>query len=428
MRVMVIGGGGREHALVRGLAKSPRVDEVLCVPGNAGTAAIAENVPLSNDDHSALVDLARERMIDLTVVGPEGPLCDGIVDTFQAAGLRIFGPTAEAARLEGDKAYAKKLMKAAKVPTAEARIFQRYREAKEYVATRESGVVVKAAGLAAGKGVAVCRDPADGLLALERMMVDRAFGAAGETVLVEELLKGEELSVFALVDGNTIFVLESAQDHKAVGDGDTGPNTGGMGAYSPAPVATAEVMATVERDILVPIVDALNREEVRYQGMLYAGLMLTPGGPKVLEFNCRFGDPETQAVLMRLDSDLFELLFAAVDGRLEEAEARWDPRSAVCVVMASRGYPGKYDSGKVITGLEKLAGAEDVCVFHAGTKKIEHLTVSSGGRVLGVTALGEDIAAARQRAYAALGEIHFENAYWRTDIAGKGIRAAAARL
>jgi len=427
MRVLVIGGGGREHALVRGLTRSARVDEVICAPGNAGTAKLAENIPVPEGDQSALLELAKECRIDLTVVGPEAPLCDGIVDKFQAAGLRIFGPTAAAARIEGDKAYAKKLMRAAKVPTAEARIFKHHDEAREYVATRDSGVVVKAAGLAAGKGVAVCPDPADGLLALERIMVDRAFGAAGNTVVVEELLKGEELSVFALVDGHTIFTLESAQDHKAAGDGDTGPNTGGMGAYSPAPMATPDVLATVEREILVPIVDALNTDGVRYQGVLYAGLMLTPGGPKVLEFNCRLGDPETQAVLMRLQSDLFELLDAVVEGRLGEAEVRWDPRPAVCVVMASQGYPGKYESGKVITGLEQFADAEDVCVFHAGTKAIEHLAVSSGGRVLGVTALGDDIATAKRRAYEAVGQIHFENAFWRRDIADKAIRAAARR-
>jgi phosphoribosylamine--glycine ligase len=419
MRTMVIGSGGREHVLVDRLRRSPRVEAVICAPGNAGTGAAAENVAVDVSDHDALVQLARDRRVDLTVVGPEAPLCAGIVDRFQAAGLRIFGPTAAAARIEGDKAYAKRLMKLAHVPTAEARIFHRYTEAKTYVATRETGLVVKAAGLAAGKGVMVCHDPADALLALERIMVAREFGAAGDTVVVEELLKGRELSVHALVDGQTIYLLESAQDHKAIGDGDSGPNTGGMGAYSPAPIATPEVLSVVRRDILVPIVDALRNDDAPYRGVLYVGLMLTAGGPKVLEFNCRFGDPETQVILTRLDCDLVDLLEAVVEGRLDEADVRWTSKAAVCVVMASKGYPGKFESGKVIEGLDEAARLPDVFVFHAGTQRIEHLTVSHGGRVLGVTALGADIADAKRRAYAAVEKIHFENAYYRHDIASK---------
>jgi len=419
MRILVIGGGGREHVLADRLAKSPRVEQVICAPGNAGTDAVAENVAIEASEHDALVQLARNRRVDLTVVGPEAPLCAGIVDRFQAAGLRIFGPTAAAARIEGDKAYAKKLMKLAHVPTAEARIFQRFIEAKAYVATRETGVVVKAAGLAAGKGVMVCPDPAGALLALERFMLARELGAAGDTVVVEELLKGPELSVHALVDGQTIYVLESAQDHKAIGDGDTGPNTGGMGAYSPAPAATPEVLAVVERDILVPIVDALRNDGAPYRGVLYVGLMLTAGGPKALEFNCRFGDPETQVLLTRLDSDLVDLLDAVVDGRLDEADVRWTSQAAVCVVMASKGYPGTYESGKVIEGLDAAASLPGVQVFHSGTKRIEHLTVSNGGRVLGVTALGDNIADAQRRAYAAVEQVHFDNAYYRRDIASK---------
>ena len=424
MRVMIIGGGGREHALARGLVNSARVDRVLCVPGNAGTEVIAENIQASVEDHDALIALARERSVDFTVVGPEAPLCAGIVDRFESAGLRIFGPTAAAARLEGDKAYAKGLMKLAHVPTAEARIFERYDEARAYVASRDTGVVVKAAGLAAGKGVSVCEDPADALLALERVMLDRAFGGAGETVVVEELLKGEELSVLALVDGQTIYVLESAQDHKPVGDGDTGPNTGGMGAYSPASIATPEVLLKVDREVLVPIVDALRNDGAPYRGVLYAGLMLTPAGPKVLEFNCRFGDPEAQAILMRLESDLFDMLEAVVDGRLAEVDIRWNPKPAVCVIMASQGYPDKYEKGKVIEGLDKTAAMEDVYVFHSGTSRVEHLTVTGGGRVLGVTALGSDVIDAKARAYAAVEAIHFENAYYRKDIADKAIQPA----
>ncbi len=426
MRAMIIGSGGREHALAVGIADSPRVEHVICVPGNAGTASVAENIEADISNHDALATLAREHRIDLTVVGPEAPLCAGIVDHFQKAGLRVFGPTAAAARIEGDKAYAKHLMKLAKVPAAEGRVFTDHESAREYVATRDTGLVVKAAGLAAGKGVFVCQDPAAAILALEQIMVKRVFGEAGNTVVVEELLKGPELSVFALVDGHTIYVLDTAQDHKAVGEGDTGPNTGGMGAYSPAPIATPELLGKIERDVLVPIVDALRNDGAAYQGLLYAGLMLTPGGPKVLEFNCRFGDPETQVVLPRLKADLYDLLDAVVEGRLAEARLQWDPRPAVCVVMASEGYPGIYESNKVIEGLDRAAALEDTFVYHAGTKKLEHLTLSSGGRVLGVTALGTDIADAQRRAYAAVAEIKFDGAFCRRDIADKAIRPATA--
>jgi len=424
MRAMVIGGGGREHALACFLARSARVERVICAPGNAGTAAIAENVDANVNDHDALVRIARERDVDLTVVGPEAPLCAGIVDRFRKEGLKVFGPTAAAARIEGDKAYAKHLMTIAHVPTAEARVLTDPVAARTYIETRDAGVVVKASGLAAGKGVFVCHDPSDALEAVDQLMIARVFGRAGETVIVEELLQGAELSVLALVDGRTIYTLETAQDHKRAGDGDTGPNTGGMGAYSPAPIATPDVLATIESDILVPIVDALRRDGARYTGVLYAGLMLTPGGPKVLEFNCRFGDPEAQAVLPRLESDLFDLLEAAASGRLDEAEVRWDPRPAVCVVMASAGYPGKYQTGKIIEGLDRAAELEDTYVFHAGTERLEHYTVTSGGRVLGVTALGNDIADAQRRAYAAVAEINFDNAYYRKDIARKAIRTA----
>ncbi|MCH9002081.1 MAG: phosphoribosylamine--glycine ligase, partial [Planctomycetes bacterium] len=369
------------------------------------------------------VALAREHAIDLTVVGPEAPLCAGLVDRFQREGLRIFGPTAAAARIEGDKAYAKSLMKLAKVPTAEARIFERFEDAEVYVNSRTEGMVVKAAGLAAGKGVIVCPEPADAIAALEMMMVERKFGDAGNTVIVEELLKGEELSVFALVDGRTIYMLESSQDHKAVGEGDTGPNTGGMGAYSPAPIATPEVLRIVERDVFVPIVDAMRNDGAEYKGLLYCGIMLTPGGVKVLEFNCRFGDPETQVIISRLASDLFDMLEAVVDGRLADIDIHWNPNPAVCVVMASDGYPGAYEKGKVIEGLDEAAALPDTVVFHAGTKSLENLTLTNGGRVLGVTATGETIADAQRRAYDAVKRIRFENALYRRDI---GFRAIGA--
>lgn len=415
--VLVVGGGGREHALAWRLGQSPRVERVLCAPGNAGTAHIGENVAVGSDDYDGLLKLARERDVALTVVGPEAPLCGGLVDRFQAAELRVFGPTAAAARIEADKSYAKKLMKVAKVPTAEGRVFTHYDAARAYVASRDYGVVVKAAGLAAGKGVSVCEDPADALIVLEKLMVDKTLGPAADTVVVEEILKGPELSVFALVDGQTIYTLETAQDHKRIGEGDTGPNTGGMGAYSPGWVADDAMIRRIERDILVPVVDALRNDGAAYQGLLYAGLMLTAAGPKVLEFNCRFGDPEAQPLMMRLESDLYELLEAVVEGRLADADVRWSPEPAVCVVMASEGYPGAYEKGRVITGFERASGTDAVQVFHAGTARRGDKVVTSGGRVLGVTARGTDIGEARRRAYDAVQAIHFDGAYYRRDIA-----------
>lgn len=417
MRVLIIGSGGREHAIAWKLSQSKRVAKVYCAPGNPGIAAVGENVAIKIEDTKALIAFARESEIDLTIVGPEAPLCGGIVDQFQKAGLRIFGPTAAAARIEGDKAYAKKLMKIAHIPTAEGRTFSNYEQARDYVAVRDVGLVVKAAGLAGGKGVMVCPDPADALIAVEKIMARRMFGEAGDTVVVEELLKGPELSVLALVDGQTIYVLETAQDHKRLGDGDTGPNTGGMGAFSPSPLATPELMSIVEREILVPIVDALRNDDADYRGVLYAGLMITPAGPKVLEFNCRFGDPEAQAILMRWDSDFLDAIEATVDGRLGETEIRWNPNPSLCVVMASKGYPEKYETGKVIEGLDHAKKIKGVQVFHSGTKRIEHLTVTSGGRVLGVTGIGTDLEAARSIAYGAVDQIRFENAHFRRDIA-----------
>ncbi len=419
MKVLVVGSGGREHALAERLVRSAHVKRLFCAPGNGGTTAIAENVPLEPDSLADLVKFAKEQAIDLTVVGPEAPLCAGIVDRFQAAGLPIFGPTRAAARIEGDKAYAKRLMHQALVPTAEARTFDRFEDARTYVATRDTPQVVKAAGLAGGKGVFVCDDPSDALLTLERLMVDKQLGDAGRTVVVEEKLKGPELTVLALVDGHTLYVLEPSQDHKPVGEGDTGPNTGGMGAYSPPPTATDTLLRQIDREIFVPIVNALERDGAPYRGLLYAGLMLTAAGPKVLEFNCRFGDPEAQAVLPRLQSDLFELLHATVHGKLDEVELRWDPRPAVCVVMASKGYPGAYEEGKEIRGLEAAEAIDDVRVYHAGTQRIDERLVTAGGRVLDVTALGDDLAAAQRRAYQAVDCISFEGAFCRRDIASR---------
>ncbi len=420
MKILVIGSGGREHALVWKIAQSPAVTRLFCAPGNAGTADLADNVDLSAEDVPKLVEFARQEKIDLVVVGPEDALCAGIVDAMAAEGIRAFGPSRGAARLEGDKAFAKQLMRQHAIPTAEARIFNAYEAARTYVATRDTGLVVKAAGLAKGKGVIVCDEPSQALLALDRIMMQQEFGAAGETVVVEERLAGPEASVLAFVDGRSIYVMEPAQDHKPVGDGDTGPNTGGMGAYSPTPVITDEILAQVERQILVPIVDAMNRQATPYRGVLYAGLMLTHNGPKVLEFNCRFGDPETQPILFRLQSDLVEVMEAVLAGRLDSVSLRWDPRPAICVVMAAGGYPGDYRKGAEITGLAD-AVSDDVMVFHAGTKRLGGKVVTAGGRVLGVTARGATLAEAQRRAYQAVERIHFDGAYYRHDIGAKAL-------
>ncbi|MCH8807357.1 MAG: phosphoribosylamine--glycine ligase, partial [Planctomycetes bacterium] len=365
-------------------------------------------------DH--VLAIARRESIDLTIVGPEDPLAAGLVDAFEQNGLRVFGPNAAAARLETDKAYAKQVMRQHAVPTAEARFFEEFDAARAYIASRDQALVVKAAGLAKGKGVFVCDDPAAAILAAERLMIERAFGDAGAKILVEERLAGPEASVLAIVNGRTLFVLETAQDHKRLEDGDRGPNTGGMGAFSPTPTIDAETMGIIETQILIPVLDALVRDGIHYRGVLYAGLMLTAAGPKVLEFNCRFGDPEAQVLLMRLQSDLLDLLEAAVDGRLEQADVRWDPRPALCVVMASGGYPGSYKSGLPITGLPDDAGRDDLTVFHAGTARRDGQLVTAGGRVLGVTALGDTLADARRRAYDAVERIGFEGACYRRDL------------
>ncbi len=421
MDVLLIGSGGREHAIAWKLRQSKELGKLYIAPGNAGTAQCGENVEIKDNDIPALVNFAKEKRVGLAVVGPEEPLANGAVDAMEAAGIKAFGPNAAAAQLEADKAFSKQLMRSGAISTAEGRVFDRYVDAKAYIASRDEPVVIKAAGLAKGKGVIVCDDPAEGILAAERVMVDRIFGAAGARVVVEDKLLGEEASILAFVDGHSIYVMESAQDHKPIGDGDTGPNTGGMGAYCPAPIITDDMMVRITREIFVPTVDAMNRNGTPFKGVLYAGLMMTSGGPRVLEFNVRFGDPETQPILMRLKSDLLEVFLAVCEGRLEEAFLKWDPRPAVCVVMASGGYPDDYEKGKVITGLKEAEELSDVVVFHAGTKRSNGDVVTSGGRVLGVTALGTNIAAAQARAYEAVGRIHFDGAYYRQDIADKAL-------
>jgi phosphoribosylamine--glycine ligase len=424
MRILVIGKGGREHALAWKLAQSPRAERVFCAPGNAGTAGDAVNVPIEVSSFDHLARFAKKENVGLTVVGPEDPLAAGIVDYFQKEGLRIFGPTRESAQLEASKVFAKNLMRHADVPTAEFRIFDHPDPARIFIASRNYPVVVKADGLAAGKGVIVCSTKEEALAAIDRVMVREEFGrTAGRQVVIEKRLQGEELSIQALVAGRTIVPLQPTQDHKAAFDGDTGPNTGGMGAYCPAPLATPPLLYAIDQDVLVPTVHAMKRSRRPFRGVLYAGLMVTPQGPRVLEYNCRFGDPETQPLLMRLRTDLLDLLEAVVDERLPEFESRleWDPRPAVCVVLASKGYPGNYERGLIVDGLAEAGKLADVKVFHGGTRLDGHRVRTDGGRVLGVTALGDTLADAQRRAYDAVGRISFPGMFYRRDIGNKAL-------
>lgn len=424
MNVLVIGKGGREHALVWKLKQSPRVTKVFCAPGNAGTAVDGVNVAIETHDIPTLIRFAKKEKVGLVVVGPEDALALGIVDEFQKAGIPIFGPTKDAAQLESSKVFAKKVMRDADVPTAEFRMFDHPEPARLYVETREYPVVVKADGLAAGKGVIVCSNTAEAMAAVDRIMVKEEFGrVAGRQIIVEKRLEGEELSVLALVAGRTIIPLAPAQDHKRAFDGDTGPNTGGMGAYSPAPLATDELMNIVETQALVPTVHAMKRKRMPFRGILYAGVMSTNQGPRILEYNCRLGDPETQPVLMRLKSDLLELLLAVVEDRLDAVEPpEWDPRPAVCVVLASGGYPGNFAKGKIISGLKEAGNVPGVKVFHAGTKLVDDLSITDGGRVLGVTAIGDTLALAQKAAYEAVSKISFPGMFYRKDIGDKALK------
>lgn len=423
MKVLVVGGGGREHALVWKLTQSALVDRVFVAPGNAGTAADAENVAISDHDVPALVRFARDNDIGLAVVGPEAPLAAGAVDAFAEAGILAFGPSRQAAELEASKVFCKNLLRHADVPTADFRTFSDAASAEKYVQSRDDlPVVVKADGLAAGKGVIVCNNRADALDAVRRIAVDREFAEAGSQLVIEEKLVGQEASVLALTDGKSIVTLPAAQDHKPAYDGDRGPNTGGMGAYSPTPLVSDELIRTIEERVLVPTVHQMKRSRRPFRGVLYAGLMLTNSGVKVLEYNVRFGDPECQPLMMRLKSDLAEVLLACAEGRLEEAPTlEWDPRPAVCVVMASEGYPGAYPKGLPIRGLEQAAEVPDVKVFHAGTTLQDGRVVTNGGRVLGVTGLGDSIAKAKLAAYSAVKCIRWEGAWCRKDIADKAL-------
>lgn len=422
MKVMLVGNGGREHALAWKLADAPAVTGLFAWPGNPGTAQVCDNVPGDVTDLAGIEKFARKAAVDLVVVGPEDPLALGLADRLVAAGIKTFGPTKAAAQLEADKWFAKELMRQQAVPTAEARSFTDPAAAEEYVRVRDAACVVKAAGLAKGKGVAVCYRTSDALATIDAVMRKKSFGAAGGRVVIEELLRGPECSVLAFVQGRNLYVLEPSQDHKAVDDGDTGPMTGGMGAYSPTPVLTEAVLRQVERDVLVPVVDGLLRDGIEYTGILYAGLMLTVQGPKVLEFNCRFGDPETQPLMMRLRSDLSEVLMAVVDGKLDEVRLDWDPRPAVGVVATSKGYPGKSPLGLPITGVGRADLMPDVKVFHGGTTMAGDRLVTDGGRVLTVTALGDTVADAQRRAYAAMELVRFDGMHYRRDIAHQAVR------
>ncbi len=422
MKILVIGGGGREHAIVWKLAQSRHVDKIYCSPGNAGISEMAECIDVGTSDFDALVDFVRYEWIDLTIVGPEEPLSRGIVDAFEKEGRRILGPDRRAAQLESSKVFAKDFMKRYGIPSAEYGVFTSYVHAVDHVRMKGAPIVIKADGLAAGKGVFVAATVDEAIEALRLVMKERAFGSAGDRVVVEECLEGEEASFMAFCDGKTVKPMAGSQDHKRTFDGDMGPNTGGMGAYSPAPVITDALEAKIMDTVMWPVMRGLKAEGIKYKGILYAGLMIKDGVPQVLEFNCRLGDPETQPVLSRLDTDFVDISFAMLDGKLAETEIRWKPVSSVCVVLASGGYPGKYEKGKVITGIDSLKNEKDVFVFHAGTSFDNGNLVTAGGRVLGVTGIGANIREAKDKAYKAISKIHFDGMHYRKDIADRALK------
>jgi phosphoribosylamine--glycine ligase len=421
MKVLVVGGGGREHALVWKIAQSPKVTKIYCAPGNAGISEQAMIVPIKANDLNSLLEFSVKEKIDLTVVGPEDPLTQGIVDLFESKGLFIFGANRKAAKIEGSKAFAKEVMKKYYIPTAFYEIFDNRNEAVQYIRRQGAPIVVKADGLAAGKGVMVCNTVEEAIQSVDKIMVEKIFGEAGNRVIIEEYLVGEEASYIAFTDGKTILPMASSQDHKSIFDGDRGPNTGGMGAYSPAPVVTDEVHEKIIEKILRPIIYGLEEESRTYKGVLYAGLMIHDGHPKVLEFNARFGDPETQPVLMRMKGDIVPILEACMKGTLSQHRIEWDSRPSVCVVMASKGYPEDYEKGKMIRGLKEVSQMEGVFVFHAGTTIKDGQRVTNGGRVLGVTGLGEDIPRAIEKTYQAVKKISWDGVHYRTDIGQKAL-------
>jgi len=428
MRILVVGSGGREHALSWKIAKSPKCERLYCAPGNGGISEVAELVNINSDDIDALLKFAQDKKIDLTVVGPEIPLVKGIVDRFQAQGLKVFGPTGYCANLEGSKVFAKNIMKRFNVPTADFQVFTNSHDALKYLDSKKGPIVVKADGLCAGKGVVVCKYIKEAKAAVVSMMEKRVFGDAGNKVIIEDCLEGEEASIIVISDGKNIVPLASSQDHKRVFDGDKGPNTGGMGAYSPAPVITDALFKQIMDTVLIPVIKGLGSEDNFYKGALYAGIMVTEKGPFVLEFNARFGDPETQAILPRLKSDLVDAMERSISGNLENYNLEWDQRPCVSIVMASGGYPGDYQKGAEIKGLEEVKKMKDAIVFHAGTKlgrrslDGDNLFITNGGRVLNVTALGDDMIKAIDNCYAAAKKIQFEKMHYRQDIGHRAVR------
>ena len=422
MKILVVGSGGREHALCWKLAQNPKVEQILCAPGNGGTAQVGTNVAVKDDDIPALVALARDEEVDLVVAGPELPLVLGLANALERESIPCFGPNAFAANLEGSKAFSKNVMADAGVPTAPFRVFDEFDSAVAFIKEKGAPIVVKADGLAAGKGVIVATTEQEAIDAVTDMMVKKSFGSAGDRVVIEEALKGEEASFLAFCDGVNYALLPSSQDHKAVYEGDTGPNTGGMGAYSPAPILPEEKYAETAELCIKPILRHLAAKGEPFKGVLYAGLMYTENGPSVLEYNVRFGDPECQPLLMRLQTDLLEIMFACIDGKLDQIDVKSTPQTACGVVLAADGYPGSYPKGMEITGLDDADAMEGVKVFQAGTQFKDGKTVTSGGRVLCVTALGDDLAAAQKKAYQAVEKVHFDNCYFRRDIADKGLK------
>jgi len=422
MKILVVGSGGREHTLVWKLSQSEKVSKIYCAPGNAGTEILAENVDIADTDIEALLEFAKKENIEMTFVGPEAPLVEGIVDKFEKEGLKVFGPSQSAAALEGSKVFSKKLMKDYSIPTAEYEVFTDPEKAIAYIKKIGAPIVVKAEGLAAGKGVIVADTVEEALDAVKLILVNDKFGEAGERIVVEEYLEGEEATVLAFVDGNTIKPMVPSQDHKPAYDNDKGPNTGGMGAYAPAPIVTDKMMETIYQDILIPTVQALKQEGIEYKGVLYCGLMIKNGQAKVLEYNVRFGDPEAQVVLPLLETDLIDIADAVVTGQLNKLEIKWRNKKALCVIMASGGYPIEYEKGKAITGIEQVNQNQDMIVFQAGTKNIDGKLLTDGGRVLAVTALGDDYKEVINKAYKGVEKIHFDDFHIRNDIGQKALK------
>lgn len=421
MKVLVIGSGGREHSICWAISKSPNCGELYCMPGNAGISAIAECVDIDIENFEEIVLFCQTEKIDLVVVGPEVPLVNGIVDDLVINGLNVFGPSKAASILEGSKAFMKDFFIRHNIPTAKHLTFNKYQEAINCLKTQKFPLVIKTSGLAAGKGVTICQNQEQAIQSLKKLMNEKIFGAAGEEVIIEEFLSGEEVSFFALVDGKVAIPLASAQDHKTAHDGDTGPNTGGMGAYSPAPVMTKEIEKEVMEKIIQPTIEGMAKEGRLYKGILYAGLMLKNNQPKVLEFNVRFGDPECQVLMTRLNTDILDLFHATSKGKLEGIKIKWDEKSALVVIMAANGYPGAYRKGTEIKGLDLASALRDICIFHSGTKILDDMIVSDGGRVLGVTAVGQSISEAKERAYDAINLIEWEDGFYRNDIGWRAI-------